>query len=79
MELGHDVTVLQPSDFEIFPFIKKATQLKIAVGIFFAVKRILKTRQFDIIEFYGDQYWLLLFWLKKIKKTQNYFCCTRGR
>lgn len=69
--LGHDVTVLQPSDFEFLPIIKKATQLRSAIGIFFSVRKALKKNRYDIIEFYGDQYWLLLLWIKRLQKTNR--------
>ena len=70
-ELGHEVTVLQPSDFEFLEIAKIATQIRIALGIFFKVNKILKDNHFDIVEFYGDQYWLLLLWIKKIKKIRH--------
>jgi len=67
-ELGNDVTVLQPSDFEFMSFVKKGTQLRSAIGILFAVRKILKNNHYDIIEFYGYQYWLLLLWIKTRRK-----------
>jgi len=70
-KLGHEVTILQPADFEFLPFLKKATQLRIAIGIFFAGRKVLRKNHFDLIEFYGDQYWLLLFWIKFFRKHNN--------
>ena len=67
-KLGHQVTVLQPVDFIFMPKFNKAKKFRIAIGVFLKVKNLLKKEDFDLIEFYGDEYWLLLLWLKKIKR-----------
>ncbi|HVX25695.1 MAG TPA: glycosyltransferase family 4 protein [Parafilimonas sp.] len=69
-KLGHEVDVLEPKDFEPFKKWKKAKSYRLALGIFFKVRRLLKTRSYDLVEFYGDEYWLLLVWLKKFKKDK---------
>jgi glycosyltransferase involved in cell wall biosynthesis len=67
-QFGNTVDVLEPKDFELWTTLKKGKKYRMAVGILFAVKKILKKNTYDIIEFYGDEYWLLLLWLKKMKK-----------
>ncbi len=66
-ELGHEVDVLEPKNFELFPSIHKAKKYKLAIGILFKVKKLLKNKTYDVIEFYGDEYWLMLKWVKKSK------------
>jgi glycosyltransferase involved in cell wall biosynthesis len=65
--LGHNVDVLQPKDFELWPSLKIAKKYRFALGVFFKAKRLIAQNNYDLIEFYGDDYWVLLLWLKKIK------------
>ena len=67
-ELGHEVDILQPSDVEWWPRLKIASRYRLAVGTFLKAKKLINSNQYDLIEFYGDEYWLLLWWLKKIKR-----------
>ncbi len=67
-ELGHDVDVLQPTDFELWPNQVRAKKYRQAVGVFLKVRHLLKIKEYDIIEFYGDEYWLLLLLLTRKKK-----------
>ena len=68
-EFGHEVDILQPSDVEWWPGLKTGRRYRIALGTFFKVRKFINKSRYDLIEFYGDDYWLLLWWLKKIKKT----------
>jgi len=67
-ELGHEVEVLQPADFELWPNQIRAKKYRQAVGVFLKVRQLLKIKEYDLIEFYGDEYWLLLLWLTRKKK-----------
>ena len=42
-----------------------------AIGAFIKARRLIKEAHFDLVEFYGDQYWLLLIWAKFIFKKKN--------
>ena len=68
-ELGHEVDILQPSDVELWPGLKKARRYRIAVGTFLKARKLINKNRYDLVEFYGDDYWLLLWWLKKIKRN----------
>ncbi|MFT3932629.1 MAG: glycosyltransferase family 4 protein [Chitinophagaceae bacterium] len=71
---GHEVKVLTPANYELFPASSKAFKLRQAVGVFLAARKLMKKEHFDLVEFYGDQYWLLLLWAKKIAaKKQTLF------
>ncbi|GAC1426338.1 MAG: hypothetical protein NVSMB7_02810 [Chitinophagaceae bacterium] len=67
-DLGHKVDVLQPSDVEIWPGLKIGRRYRIALGTLLKVRKLINKKKYDLLEFYGDDYWLLLWWLKKIKK-----------
>lgn len=69
-ELGHEVDILQPSDVEWWPGLKIGRRYRVAIGTFLKAKKLINKGGYDLIEFYGDEYWLLLWWLKKIKKTR---------
>jgi glycosyltransferase involved in cell wall biosynthesis len=66
-KLGHEVDILQPSDFELWPTSKLGKKYRQALGVLFKVRNLLSKKKYDLIEFYGDEYWLLLLWLKKWK------------
>jgi glycosyltransferase involved in cell wall biosynthesis len=58
---------VQPADFELWPGQLRAKKYRQAIGILLKVRSLLKQKNYDIIEFYGDEYWLLLWWLRKKK------------
>jgi glycosyltransferase involved in cell wall biosynthesis len=68
-ELGHEVDILQPSDVEWWPRLKIARRYRLVVGTFLTAIKLINKKQYDLIEFYGDEYWLLLWWLKNIKRS----------
>src|SRR3954451_19808106 len=65
---GHDVKVLQPADFDLFPRLRRANKFRHAVGAFLKVWSLLRREDFDLIESYGDEFWLLAWSLKMRKK-----------
>jgi glycosyltransferase involved in cell wall biosynthesis len=67
-KLGHAVDVLQPKDYAFMPGLKKGAKFRNAIGTYLAVKKLLSKKKYDIIEFYGDEYWLLLKWLVSKKQ-----------
>ena len=68
-ELGHQVDILQPSDVEIWAGFKKARRWRLAIGTFLKARKLINRNRYDLIEFYGDDYWLFLWWLKKFNKN----------
>ena len=67
--LGHEVDVLQPSDVELWSNLRVARRYRLALGTFLKARRLINKNKYDLVEFYGDEYWLLLLWLKKMKKN----------
>jgi glycosyltransferase involved in cell wall biosynthesis len=57
-DLGHVVDVLEPTDYEWRPVIKRAKQLRQGLGAAAAVSRLLTRHQYDLLEFYGAEFWL---------------------
>ena len=56
---GNEVTGLQPRDFEVLPRLKRAKKFRYAVGALVKVWSLLRRQDFDLIEYYGDEFWLL--------------------
>jgi glycosyltransferase involved in cell wall biosynthesis len=61
---GHQVTVFPPSDFEPWPTVQTARKFRQAIG---AWRRLdgMELTEFDLIEFYGDEFWLATWWLSQ--------------
>ena len=56
-QLGHDVDVLAPADYEYASAVRAAKQLRQGVGAFRAIRNRLAARRYDLIEFYGAEFW----------------------
>ena len=69
-DAGHEVKILQPEDYTFWPSQNKALKLRMAFGVFLSARKLIKTEHFDLVEFYGDQYWMLLLW-SKIFRVKN--------
>jgi glycosyltransferase involved in cell wall biosynthesis len=67
--LGHEVDVVQPSDVELWSNLRVARRYRVALGTFLKARKLINKKRYDLVEFYGDEYWLLLWWLKKMKKA----------
>jgi glycosyltransferase involved in cell wall biosynthesis len=55
--LGHDVDVLAPADYEYASTIRAAKQLRQGLGAYRAIRNRLAERRYDLIEFYGAEFW----------------------
>jgi glycosyltransferase involved in cell wall biosynthesis len=55
--LGHAVDVLAPGDYELWPGLGRAKQLRQGFGATRAVAARMQQRRYDIIEFYGAEFW----------------------
>jgi glycosyltransferase involved in cell wall biosynthesis len=55
--LGHSVEFLSPNDFEIMPRTFKGRKFRQAAGAWLELKKR-SLRDCDLIEFYGDEFWL---------------------
>ena len=56
-QLGHEVDVLPPADYEAWPRARVAKQLRQGLGAFRAVRSRLARRRYDVVEFYGAEFW----------------------
>jgi glycosyltransferase involved in cell wall biosynthesis len=64
--LGHKVNLIHPDNYEICRFIRpRANSYRQSIGMFLALRRELKTRNYDLIEFWGGEAWLSIHWLVK--------------
>ncbi len=65
---GHHVMVLQPKDFDVLSGLGRAKKFRYAIGSLLKVWRLLRREEFDLIESYGDEFWLLT-WALKMSRT----------
>ena len=56
-QLGHQVDVLAPADYESWPSVRFAKQLRQGLGGFRTIRDRLAHRRYDVIEFYGAEFW----------------------
>jgi len=62
--LGHDVDLVQPDEYEICQWMRpRAMSYRQAVGMFIATRRALGAKQYDLVEFWGGEAWLTIWWL----------------
>jgi glycosyltransferase involved in cell wall biosynthesis len=55
--LGHEVTALQPADYEWLPRLPAAKRLRMLLGYSAAVSRAVGREHFDIVELWGAESW----------------------
>lgn len=53
---GHEVEVLEPKNFEIFPGLSRGMQYRQAIGAWRVAAARLATAKYDLIEFYGAEF-----------------------
>jgi glycosyltransferase involved in cell wall biosynthesis len=63
-ESGHQVTLLQPDDYEICQQLRpKAISYRQALGMLLGVRKELKRNKYDVVEFWGGEAWAATEWL----------------
>lgn len=67
-ELGHTVEVCPPEDYETWHGLRRAIPFRQAWGSLHSVNRKLKSGKYDILEFYGTEFWLPTWRLSKSKR-----------
>lgn len=55
---GHDIKVLEPKDFQLWPKMKPLKILREAMGAWLRIRPIVGVRNIDLIEFYGHEFGL---------------------
>lgn len=76
-ERGHEVRVLQPSDYECLPESQIARKFRQAYGAWRTLTR-LSLAEYDLIEFYGDEFWLATWWLSQRRARPLLVAHTNG-
>jgi glycosyltransferase involved in cell wall biosynthesis len=56
-QLGHLVDILAPADYEPWPRVHSAKQLRQGLGAFRAIRQKLALRRYDVVELYGAEFW----------------------
>lgn len=77
-ELGHSVDVAEPKDYETWYGLGRAKKFRLAWGAWNLVKQKLRTKQWDLIEFYGDEFWLATWQLSQLPKRPLLVAHTNG-
>ncbi len=77
-DLGHEVEVIEPRDFEIWPGLNKAKQHRMAIGAWRVVRQKLQQENYEIIEFYGAEFWLVARKLSKLPERPLLIAHTHG-
>jgi len=71
-ERGHEVDLFGPDSYEVLKFFKgRATHYRQALGMLFFTKRQLTKKNYDIVEFYGGESWLIALLLSKNKNPKR--------
>lgn len=76
--LGHSVDVAEPKDYETWHGIGRAKKFRQAWGAWNLIKEKLRLTQYDVIEFYGDEFWLATWQLSKLPKRPLLVAHTNG-
>jgi glycosyltransferase involved in cell wall biosynthesis len=67
---GHEVDLFGPDSFMPFPGLRKARSYQQALGMFYFTLRQLSRKQYDIVEFYGAQSWLIISLLRRLPRRK---------
>jgi glycosyltransferase involved in cell wall biosynthesis len=77
-KLEYSVDVAEPKDYEIWQSIGKAKKFRQAWGAWRFVKQKLKAKSYNLIEFYGDEFWLTTWQLSKLQNRPLLVAHTNG-
>ena len=77
-QLGHEVEVLAPTDYEAWPRARVAKQFRQGLGALRAVRDRLAHRSYDVIEFYGAEFWPAIVDVARSKKRPLLVAHTNG-
>lgn len=75
---GHKVDVLAPQDYIIVPALGAARRWRQALGAWRQIKRKMQEEDFDIIEFYGAEFWPTIIDLKQLSTRPLLIAHTNG-
>jgi glycosyltransferase involved in cell wall biosynthesis len=76
--LGHSVDVFEPKNYQVWQGIRKAEKIRHSWGAMSLVCRMLQVKQYDLIECYGDVFWLAIQTVSKQKQRPLIVAHTNG-
>lgn len=76
--LGYSVDVFEPKKYEHWQHFRKAKKFRQAWGAWSVVKQEIRANQYNIIEFYGDEFWLAIWQLSKLPQRPLLVAHTNG-
>jgi len=77
-QLGHEVDVLAPHDYELGRGIRVAKQLRQGFGASRAIRDRLANRPYDLVEFYGAEFWPAIGRLARARRRPLLVAHTNG-
>lgn len=77
-DLGHEVEVVAPDEFELGRRGGRAPKFRQAVGGWKMLKRRMREGNYDLVEFFGDEFWLATRWLRSQTKRPFLVAHTNG-
>ena len=75
---GYQVDVAAPPDYEMMPNLGRLKKFRQAWGAWNFVKQKLRTQTYDLIEYYGDEFWLTVRQLAKLPQRPLLVAHTNG-
>ncbi len=75
---GHSVDVVEPKDYETWYGMRRGKKFRQAWGAWSLVKQKLRTQLYDLVECYGDEFWLVTSQLSKLQKRPLLVAHTNG-
>ncbi|MTJ53682.1 glycosyltransferase family 4 protein [Anabaena sp. UHCC 0253] len=76
--VGHSVDVVEPKEYEPWVKFRRATKFRQAWGAWNFAQKTLQPEQLDLVEFYGDEFWLTTSHLSKLAKRPLLVAHTNG-
>lgn len=67
---GHEVCQIGAKDLTLAPGLRKARQLRLALGMWLEAKRRVASGAWDIVEFYGGEAWLATLRLARMRRRK---------
>ncbi|MBE9118274.1 glycosyltransferase family 4 protein [Lusitaniella coriacea LEGE 07157] len=77
-DLGHEVEVYEPKDFQVLQGMRRGWKFRTAWGAWQFFKEKVRPQDYDLIEFYGDEFWLILRHLSSQKNRPLLVAHTNG-
>jgi len=76
--LGHNVDILAPIHYEIGQRLSRGKKFRQALGAWWTGRRKIGQRNYDVIEYYGDEFWLLASTLSRRRERPLLVAHTNG-